>query len=325
MNLIAQNPDFFYMVEQAIKAPSGHNTQPWKFKLNESSIVIYPNYSKSLPVVDANHRELFISLGCAAENLRISASSKGYDSKVAVSEAGVITIQLKKTGEGHEHQLQKSIPLRQTNRSVYKGKTIPADTLALLQNLSLDKNIGIRLYANGTDEFNTIKLFVMRSNELQMRDKAFKDELKAWIRVNKSQTNSTCDGLSYESFGAPNLPAFISKPIFTSFFTPEKQNKGDLEKIKSSSHFALFSTYSNSIAEWVKLGMYLERFLLESTRLGIASAFTNQPCEIAELATEMSEILGIAGEYPAVMLRLGYSAPIPYSKRKDINEVLVSE
>ena len=30
INIHVQNPDFLFMVEYAIKAPSGHNTQPWR-------------------------------------------------------------------------------------------------------------------------------------------------------------------------------------------------------------------------------------------------------------------------------------------------------
>ena len=32
INIHAQNPDFLFMVEYAIKAPSGHNTQPWHWR-----------------------------------------------------------------------------------------------------------------------------------------------------------------------------------------------------------------------------------------------------------------------------------------------------
>ena len=79
INIHAQNPDFLFMVEYAIKAPSGHNTQPWLFRINENSIEIYPNFDRALPVVDFDNRELFISLGCALENLCITALEKGYD------------------------------------------------------------------------------------------------------------------------------------------------------------------------------------------------------------------------------------------------------
>ena len=51
-NIMAQNPDYLFMIENACKAPSGHNTQPWLFKIRESEIDIYPDLSKELPVVD---------------------------------------------------------------------------------------------------------------------------------------------------------------------------------------------------------------------------------------------------------------------------------
>ena len=75
--IFTQNTDFLFMIEQAVKAPSGHNTQPWLFKTGETEIEIRPDFTKSLPVVDPDNRELFVSLGCAAENLCIAASHKG--------------------------------------------------------------------------------------------------------------------------------------------------------------------------------------------------------------------------------------------------------
>ena len=64
-----KNTAFTPLIEHAIRAPSGHNTQPWRFTLGADCITIAPDFSKRLPVVDPDNRELFISLGCAAENI----------------------------------------------------------------------------------------------------------------------------------------------------------------------------------------------------------------------------------------------------------------
>ncbi len=43
------------------------NIQPWLFSKEEDNICIMPDFSRSLPVADHDHCELFISLGCATE------------------------------------------------------------------------------------------------------------------------------------------------------------------------------------------------------------------------------------------------------------------
>jgi hypothetical protein len=60
-------------VRYATLAPSGHNTQPWRFSVNEYSIRIFPDFTRSLAVVDLDNRELYIRLCCALENLVIAA------------------------------------------------------------------------------------------------------------------------------------------------------------------------------------------------------------------------------------------------------------
>ena len=61
------------LIRYTILAPSGHNTQPWKFSINGNIVRIFPDYSRRLPARDPDDRELFISLGCALENLVVSA------------------------------------------------------------------------------------------------------------------------------------------------------------------------------------------------------------------------------------------------------------
>jgi len=317
------DPDFRFMIEQAIKAPSGHNTQPWLFKTGDQSIEIRPNFDKALKIVDTDHRELFISLGCALENLCLAASAKGYNYEPSISEEGIITVHLTKNYASKESPLFQQIPIRQTNREKYDGQMIDAGTLEQLQRIDRFPGINFHFFKNEDPCFKKIKEFVVRGNILQMQDKNFTDELISWMRLNKKQSLATRDGLSYEIFGAPSLPAFISKPIVRSALTPDKQNKGDVRKMASSSHFVLFTTKSNTRKEWINLGRTLQQFLLESTQCGIAHAYMNQPCELKELAGEMKASLNLDDEDPAILLRTGYAEKAPYSLRKRVEEVMM--
>ena len=319
-----QTVNFLFMIEQAVKAPSGHNTQPWLFKINQDNIEIHPNYKKSLPIVDPDNRELFISLGCAVENLCIAASFKGYNSMVSILDKGIITVSLEKNENVKYDPLFEQIAKRQTNRSEYNGNAIATHTLDMLKEVLLEERINRYFYENGSKEFVSISDFVVRGNTAQMQDKAFVDELKSWMRYNKKHSNGTKDGLSYDVFGAPNLPMFIVKPIMSGYLNAKNQNKADVKKMQSSSHFVLFTTQSNTLKQWINLGRSMERFLLKSAELKIAHAYLNQPNEIKELSVEMTEILNIS-EYSTILLRIGYGKTLPYSKRKEIKDVIINE
>ena len=314
--------DFIILVENATKAPSGHNTQPWKFKLVGDTIEIHPDFSKELPIVDPNHRELYVSLGCAAENLSIAATTMGYNTDLNITDDGILELKLEKTDIDSD-PLASQISLRQSNRSAGNGEIIPTNQIEELKKTKLYPGVKIHLYQNGGKETRIIADYVRQGNDQQMNNPSFKGELFDWMRLNKKQQDATNDGVSYAVFGAPNLPLWMVKPIMKNAINAAPQNKKDAHAIEMSSHLALFTTASNTLTDWVNLGRTLERFLLTTTELGIANAHLNQPNEIQKLSSEMADKLGLKNEYTTVILRLSYAKPMPFSKRHDVKEVII--
>jgi nitroreductase len=328
LSATAQNADYMKMLESATRAPSGHNTQPWKFKLADNAIDVYPDLDDSLPVVDGGHRELYISLGCAVENLCLTANEIGYSAETNIlqNDSGLyyIHIELTKTTTILD-PLATQIERRQSNRSVYQSRIITSDTLQMLKSILPQNEIFCYFYANGEDTYQTLTDFVFCGNDIQMRDKAFKTELLDWIRFNKKQAVETKNGLMYSVMGSPSIPKWLGKPVVGSFLTPNAQNKSGKKKIASSSHFVLFTVKQNTPEVWILTGCALEQFLLKATELKIATAFLNQACEVNELSEELRKTLLINNEYPMLLLRIGYAAPMPYSLRKPINAVLIEQ
>ena len=316
----AQDADFLTLIKAATQAPSGHNSQPWWFETSDHSIVISPNLDRALPAVDSQHRELFISLGCALENLCTKATELHYQTKVSLSDEGVITVELQKSNTVIADPLAAVIEKRQTNRSEYEDRNIDP---ILLQNLVEQTGAtGIFTFANGTPLFEKLTDAVLQGNTAQMSDPAFKNELLSWIRFNKKHSESTHDGLSYAVLGAPNLPRWVTEPIVKGSLKTKTQNKTDLKKIQSSSDMVLITTAINDIPTWIATGRTLERFLLLLTEAGIAHAYLNQPCEVPEVNTSLREKLTENNVYPQILLRIGYAKPVAYSKRKDVKEVM---
>lgn len=318
--------DYLFLIEQATKAPSGHNTQPWLFRINENSIEIHPDYTKTLAVVDGDRREMFVSLGCATENLCLTAISRGYVPTINISGEGIICIQLNKTENPVKAPaLAAQISKRQTNRRVYNGTLIPHATMQKLLPIERTGETSLHCWPKGSEEFRKLHSYIMQGNEVQMNDLPFKKELKSWMRFNREQVRKTGDGLSYAVFGAPNLPKWLSRFIMGKCLTPKLQNESDRKKIASSSHFVLFSIRQDTMKAWIDLGRTLERFLLSATEVGIAVAFTNQPCELKVLSDKMQqEISELRTRMPVVLLRLGYAAPMPYSPRKEVTKIIIT-
>ena len=66
-----------FLLRYAILAPSVKNTQPWSFAVNGRTVRIYADRARPLAVTDPDCRELYISVGCALENLLVAAEHFG--------------------------------------------------------------------------------------------------------------------------------------------------------------------------------------------------------------------------------------------------------
>lgn len=265
---------------------------------------------------------MFISLGCAVENLCIAANHFGYTTQIAQCSSKGIILELTKNGFTVENLLFHQIEKRQTNRSVYNGNKVPDEMLRQLQSIQKEDAVQFYFAEIGTPFADTITKYILKGNEIQMNDVAFKNELLSWMRFNKKQVEATQNGLSYLVFGNPSLPRVFARPIVSLFLKPNVQNKSDRKKIGSSSHFVIYTTQNNTIQEWLNLGRSLQRFLLKTTEIGISYAFLNQPCEITTLSIALRKELPINKEYPTLILRMGYANPVPYSPRKNIETLL---
>lgn len=66
------------LVRAAILAASPHNTQPWLFRVTDSSIDLYLDCRRYPGALDPYLREEHIGMGCALENLMLAAAANGY-------------------------------------------------------------------------------------------------------------------------------------------------------------------------------------------------------------------------------------------------------
>ena len=316
------------LVRLATLAPSGHNTQPWKFKVGVGSIQLYPDLTRRVPVVDPDDRELWISLGSALENLLVAAAHFGYQTETTYHLAGTpddhIAVALHKTSVGlaDRSALFGAIPLRQSTRSEYDRKPVPAGELRQLEATATGDGVTPVLFTGAAME--PLLEYVMAGNEQQLTSDDFKSEFVRWIRFNDREALASRDGLLSRATGNPSLPRWVASLFIGGSLKPTAQNKKDALHIRSSSGLLLFTTPQNDPAAWIATGRASERFALLATTLNLRCAYLNQPCEVPVVRTQVQSQLSLNGAYPQLLMRFGHGSLMPRSLRRPVSDVLLN-
>ncbi|NER10101.1 Putative TM nitroreductase [Muriicola jejuensis] len=313
------------IIEYGIMAPSGHNTQPWKFKIDQNEIQIYPDFTKSLPVVDADHHAMYISLGCAVENIVLAALNDGYFPEVRIvkkhGDAEFICIALQVNSESHKDYLYRYIKERQVTRNEYKDTEVSPEDLELLIDSTRFPGVQVRSFIT-PEEINQLEPLIIEGSIRQFRNKQFVEELVSWIRFSKTEIEKKKDGIWHASMGFPGTGKFLGNLIMKKFVSAESEAKRWKKLIRASAGFLLFIAEENDVTHWVNLGRAFQRFGLTACKLKISHAHVNMPCEEFEVREKMTKLLGIDIGYPLLLIRFGYSNKMPYSYRRPMEEVL---
>lgn len=318
------NDEIKKLIEFAIKAPSGHNTQPWKFNCTDQAVHIYPDFERSLPIVDNDNHALWISLGCALENLVIAAGEYNLNNRVKIiSENGnekYIEVSLSNSDVNLKEELFYYIEKRQSTRNLYDKKTISEQDLSILRNSFDFSGVNIRIFT--PNEFELIEKFIIDGSNKQFQNKSFINELVSWFRFSEKEARKRRDGLWVASMGLPNMGRFIGNIVMKHFVSAKSEALRWKKIIDSSSGFALFIADKNNVEHWVNIGRAFQRFALTATKININHAHVNMPCEEIEIRKEMADFLGVSDKHPLLLIRFGYSKKMPYSFRRPINEVI---
>ena len=309
------------LVRYATLAPSSHNTQCWRFAIADKAIRVLPDLSRRCPAVDPDDHHLFISLGCATENLIQAALAhglKGVAAFDATPDAVTVTLDPTRTVAS---PLFQAIAERQCTRGEYDARPLPNEELGLLQRAGSAGGVQLLLLTERAAMEKVLE-YVVEANTVQMSDPAFVEELKTWIRYSSQDAVRTGDGLYGASSGNPSLPSWLGSALFRVVFTPRSENDKYAKQVRSSAGIAVFVGDNANKANWVDVGRCYERFALQATALGIRNAFINQPVEVPALRPQFASHLGLGSRRPDLVVRFGRGPKLPPSLRRPVQAVL---
>jgi nitroreductase len=315
---------FRHLLNYAVVAPSGHNTQPWLFRLMSDRVEVFADRTRALPIVDPQDRELMMSCGAALCQLRLAIRHFGFSDVVEVFPNGSQAHLIARVRLGvarsptAEERLFSAIGKRRSNRAAFEARPVPSELVTALHSSAAEEDVEFHEVVGG-DRRTAVADLVAEGDRVQFSNKLFRRELAAWIRPN---VNRRRDGIPGRALGMGNLMSYIAPLVIRTFDVGSRQAAEHRELALGSPLLAVLSTVMDDAEAWLATGHALTKVLLRAYAEGVCVSFLNPPIEVPELRPRLRDILGRAG-YPQLLLRLGYGPEVKATPRREVSEVLV--
>lgn len=308
------------LLEAATRAPSVHNSQPWRFVVGPRRIAVHADPERQLQVADAPGRALLVSCGAAVLNLRVAAEHLGFHPRVRILPApddptavAVLDVDHRHRRAGGLADLYPAVAARRTNRYPFSGRRVPQSVLAeVIEAVDLEHAV-LRVYDDPAEVDRVVGLIRAAELDASLTLPGAAAERADWV------------GRGREGEG---VPAASLGPRPTSIRAPHRDlapgPDPDRERVpfETTPTIAVLSTLTDHRADWVRAGMALERALLVLTRAGLSASFMNQPVELPDVRWLLrSPVTGLG--QAQMVLRIGYGPPVPPTPRRPLTEVVV--
>jgi hypothetical protein len=307
-----------FLLRYAILAPSARNSQPWAFSVQHDRIHVLADLTRRQAVGDADRRELYISLGCALENLLVAAEHFGLQHGVSYfpepgHEELAATAVFAPGGvpSGARMGITLSAILRRHNdNSVFRTVPVPEQLRLRLMACCVESDLQVHL----TDDrhfHRWIDALTLEADRIEFADPAFRRELGYWI--------------GQGVFGEPPLVARLEKAAVSRIDLGEQVARHDHAIVESAPLLGLICAAGDSHLAHVRAGQLFERLWLTATGMGVSIHPMSQTMRRPELREAVSELLPSPGWVPQHLFRVGFSSrqDARHTPRRSMDDVLV--
>src|SRR5579875_2787487 len=308
-----------YLIALAARAPSVHNTQPWRFTVTEQAIELYSDASRKVGS-DPLGREMLISCGAALYGLRLGVRSLGYLPRVESFPAPGRLSLLARVRLGPpepptqiERRMLQAVPHRHTHRGSFAPEPLPAGLLAGLQHDAVAEQATLALA--GESGYRKLAAIVGPVSSVRDQDPRIRAEVAHWTRGPREPAR---DGVPAHAFASRQAPPAGRLPQrdfdlgrgfgqLTADGTPPAAT-------------AVLVTTGDFRRDWLHAGQALYRLLLRAASQWVFASLYTQRLAPPAIRAEIRHQLKLTGT-PQVLLQLGTARTVHTTARRPVTDL----
>ncbi|CQD15288.1 hypothetical protein acg [Mycobacterium lentiflavum] len=309
-------------VQLACRAPSLHNSQPWRWVATGSRLLLYIDESRSLPAADKSGREALISCGAVLDHLRVALAAAGWASQVDrfpdpdnSDLLASVDLGPRRPVTDDNRRRADAIAHRRTDRLPFSP---PSNWTALEARLQKAVDCATIHLDVIPEELRPQLARASRLTEsLRLYDTSYHTELDWWTGHFES-----ADGIPRTSL----LSATEDDQVdIGRAFPVSPHNERHTPLGKDQSTVLVLSTDEDTPVDALRCGEALSSVLLECTLAGMATCTLTQLTELWASRDLIASLIGRAA-MPQLLIRvgeaLGPTEATPMTPRRPLGEVL---
>ncbi len=279
---LLNNEDIDVLVEAASLAPSGGNIQPWKWIFKDGLLFLFNDVYRKNSILNYKNYANFLTFGLATENLIHQAEALDigvdYQKFPLGKEANLINVfSFSNKQKSLKSNLAKYIPLRSTNRRIFKAEKLSELQLEILEN-SVKETEGAQLKVfDRVQEQEQIKSVLCELDRLFYTNKAGHNHFMNELRWDEGENQFTRDGLDLETIDltpTEKVGLIVSKKWDVVQYSERWKLGGAFGKamgkvITNASALAMLTMPKDDEFNYFEGGRAMERLWLTATKLNI--------------------------------------------------------
>lgn len=302
------------------RAPSVHNTQPWRWRVGLDSLHLYADRSLQLSSADPDGRDLILSCGIALHHCVVALAALGWQTKVHrrpnlddSEHLAAIEVYPQPPNEV-DVSLAAAIPHRQTDRRRYSAWDVPAGYIAQMGARAARAGVMLRQL----ESLPRLQEIVAQAAWRHAVDHDYLTELTTW-----SGRYASVAGVPARNTPRARLAAPVSHREFAG---PALVQSPATESVNDNAVVLALGTRYDGIVPRLRAGEATSLVLLTATALGLASCPITEPLEIVDTRDAVrADVFGKSG-FPQMLLRVGWAPvnadPLPTTPRRALRDVV---